>query len=153
MGLVVRIAAVLVAAALLAGCGSVSKAEYAKELRTTMGDLEASYGDAIGEAGGGAATPADATKLRTAQLALRDAASRLDEIEPPEDLRDEHRDLVRGVRDMADSVSLLLRATELADSDPKQARALTAKFASDDSFRRVGDAAARLDRAGVDAGL
>ncbi|MCW2923707.1 MAG: hypothetical protein JWM98_1111 [Thermoleophilia bacterium] len=143
----------LVAALLAVGCGSVSKADYAKELRDTMGDLESSYGDAIGEAGGGNATPADAAKLRTAQLALRDAASRLDEIEPPEELRDEHHDLVQGVRDMADAVTLLVRATELADTNPTKARALTAKFASDDSFRRVGDAAARLDRAGVDAGL
>lgn len=150
-----RIALVVCAALLMGGCGSVSKQEYGKELRSTMGDLESSYGDAIGQAGGGrgGATPTDPAKLGTAQLALRDAATRLDEIDPPNDLRDEHRELVAGVRDMASAVSLLIKANELADSDPAKARKLTAKFAADDSFRRVGDAAARLDRAGVDAGL
>ena len=149
------LAVVALLAMTLVSCGTepLTEEAYGTELRSTMGELEEAYGDAIGETAGGGATPADAEELRSAQLALRDAGNRLDEIDPPEGLEDEHADLVSGVRDMADDVTLLVDATELAETDPARAKELTAKFAASKAFRQVGDAASRLDRAGIDAGL
>lgn len=148
-------AAVLAAAAVFgAACGGeLSKEEYGAELRTTMNELEDAYGNAQQETAGGTETPGDADRLREQQVALRDAGNRLEEIDPPSDLSDEHGDLVGGVRDLAGSIDLLIEATEVAETDPERAKELTRRFASNDSFLRVGDAAARLDRAGVDAGL
>lgn len=151
----------LAAAALLAGCGDdgpVSEEEYGRELRETMGQLEEAYGtagDALSTQGsGGMRSVGDiVAELRSAQVALRDAGNRLDGIEPPAGLADEHDDLVAGVRDMADAVDLLVEAQEVAGTDQRRAERLAREFASDDSFERVEAAAAALQQAGVDAGL
>jgi hypothetical protein len=151
----------LATAMLLATCGGTggpaTKAEYERELRSTMDDLEAAYGQA-GAAleDRGAATrsvSAIVDDLRSAQVALRDAGNRLDEVEPPVELRSTHDELVAGVRDMADSVDKLIEAQEVAARDPKRAQQLAREFVEDDSFQRVEAAAAALSDAGVDAGL
>lgn len=155
-----RIALVLCAPLLaLAGCGGgeVTREEYGRELRDTMAELEAAYG----RAGAAARGEPDASRsvgdvvaeLRASQVALRDAASRLEAIEPPADVASEHRNLVRGVREMADAVDLLVEAQRVAAQDPERAEQLARRFASDQSFERVEAAAANLSEAGVDAGL
>jgi hypothetical protein len=154
----------LVAALLLATCGTaadkpLSKDAYERKLQSTMDDLEAAYGDAGAAASANQNT--DSTRsvgeivsdLRESQVALRDAANRLDEIEPPTDLADTHDQLVAGVRDMADAVDLLIQAQEVAEQDPAKAKSLARQFGQDDSFERVEAAAAGLADAGVDVGL
>ena len=156
------LALMLLAAALLATCGGASdepltKSEYERELRTTMDDLEAAYGqagEAIGGTGGSTRTVGEVVAdLRSSQVALRDAANRLDEIVPPTELADTHAELVAGVREMADNVDLLIEAQESAEQDPARARQLARDFVEDESFDRVQAAAAELSDAGVDAGL
>lgn len=155
----VTLVAMLVAALLLATCGgggAVTKEEYERELQSTMDELEAAYGEAGSARPGGGESRSveeEVTELRRAQVAIRDAGNRLDEIEPPEQLADAHTELVLGVRDMADAVDLLVQAQEQAVSDPNDAKRLMREFASDESFDRVQAAAARLSDAGVDAGL
>lgn len=143
-----------VCCALVAGAcgGGTSHEEYGSELRDTMEELETAYGDALQGAEADAAGGARAD-LQTAKIALGDAARRLEEIEPPRDLVDEHRDLAEGVRGMAESVDLLIEAQRLAETDPSRAKQLTRQFASDDSFRQVQDAAARIQKAGIDVAL
>lgn len=155
------LAFLVLAGALLvaAGCGGgeLTTQEYERELRRTMDDLE----DAYGRAGAALEPDANASRsvgdviaqLRSAQVALRDAGSRLDAIEPPSEVSREHRELVAGVRDMADAVDLLIEAQEVAERDPERAQSLARRFATDDSFERVQAAAAELSEAGVDAGL
>ena len=154
--------AMLVAGLLLATCGGsssepLSKSEYERELRTTMDDLEAAYG----QAGAAVDTKTTGTRnvgevvadLRTSQIALRDAGNRLDEIVPPESLADAHGELVSGVRDMADSIDLLIEAQESVETDPARAKQLAREFVEEGSLARVTAAAAKLSDAGVDAGL
>lgn len=152
----------LLAAALLATCGGASdepssKAEYERELRATMDDLEAAYGEAGSAIEPGAGSTRSVGEivddLRASQVALRDAGNRLDELTPPEELADTHAELVAGVRDMADAVDLLIEAQESAEQDPARARQLARRFVTDESFDRVQAAAAELSDAGVDAGL
>lgn len=159
---VARLLAPVLVALSLAGCGgdgAVTKAEYERELRSTMDELEEAYGSAAGavmerNADNATKSVADVvSELRTAQIALRDAGNRLEEIEPPTEIEDTHEELVAGVRDMADAVDLLIEAQELADRDPAGARQLAREFASDDSFQRVEAAAGHIEEAGVDAGL
>ncbi|MCB0879723.1 MAG: hypothetical protein KDC46_12195 [Thermoleophilia bacterium] len=148
-------------AMLATSCGSteVTKAEYGKQLRSAMAELEDAYGDTAAAttpaAGGdaGTATPRTVDDLRSSQLALRDAANRLDAITPPAELANDHDALVQGVRDMADAVDLLIEAQQQAESNPEQAKKLARQFASDDSFGTVEAAASRIQSAGVDAGL
>lgn len=140
------------------GTGEVTRSAYGTQLRSTMADLESAYGDAgAAVATGGARTTAAAKdpvqQLRTSQIALRDAGNRLDEIHPPKDLAADHRELVRGVRDMADAIDLLILAQQAADTDPKRASQLARRFATDPSFAKVQAAATKIEKAGVDAGL
>lgn len=156
------LAAMLVAGMLLATCGGASdepatKAEYERELRSTMDDLEAAYGQAgaaVDTKSSGERSVGDVVaELRTSQIALRDAGNRLDQVVPPESLAATHAELVAGVRDMADAVDLLIDAQEAMEADPAEARRLARQFAADDSLKRVTAAAAKLSDAGVDAGL
>ena len=158
------VAFVAVWALLAVSCGGeVSREEYADELRAALSEVEGAYGDVSSSLGGGGAggdgTQAGATsgqladQLRTTQVAIRDAGNRLDEIVPPDDLADEHGDLVAGVRDMADAVDLLIEAEEVAGSDPKRAQELTREFATDDAFERVTAASSAIRDAGVDVDL
>lgn len=148
-------------AVIAGGCGGGSddpptNAEYGAELRRAMADLEEAYGVA-GAAGNdpspGSSAAVSVARLHRSQVALRDAADRLDEIEASSGLADEHDDLVAGVRDMAHAVDLLIDAEQLADTDPAQAKRLAREFGSDDSFARVSRAAGRIADAGVDTGL
>jgi hypothetical protein len=143
-----------------AGCGGapVSREEYGRELRGAMTELETAWGETGGAVAPGQQTAAATTvetvgELRRSQLSLRDAGNRLAAITPPEELADDHEALIAGVREMADAVDLLVEAQELAGSDPARARELAREFATDSSFTRVEAAAARIEAAGVDAGL
>lgn len=158
------VAVLFVAAwALLAvSCGSggaVTKEEYATELSAAMADVEEAYGDATNaviarNADNASTSVADLVeRLRTTQISIRDAGNRLDEITPPEELSTEHDDLVRGVRDMADAVDLLIEAQELAETDPKRASELARQFATDDAFETVVGATTNIRDAGVDVAL
>jgi hypothetical protein len=147
-------------ALLVAGCGDtpVSREEYGRELRGAMTELEEAWGQTGGAVAPGQQTAAATTvetvgELRRSQLSLRDAGNRLAAITPPEELADDHEALIAGVRDMADAVDLLVEAQELAGSNPERARELAREFATDSSFARVEAAAARIEAAGVDAGL
>lgn len=156
-------ATLLVAAAVLlaVSCGGtdpVTTDEYGAELRSAMGELEEAYGDAGSAVAPDADNAADSVeetvqKLRTSQLALRDAGNRIDAIEPPAQLADDHEALVAGVRDMADAVDLLIEAHQQAADNPAEARRLAREFATDESFGAVEAAASRIESAGVDAGL
>lgn len=138
------------------GGGEVTREDYATELSTAMADVEQAYGDAgfALEPGSVATSTAERIhKLRSTQIAIRDAGNRLDDVTPPEDLTVEHAELVAGVRDMADAVDLLIEAQELAATDPARAKELTREFATDDAFETVVGASTKIRDAGVDVDL
>jgi len=138
------------------GSGEVSREEYGQELRSAMQDVEEAYADSGAVVEGApeeAATTDTGAQLRAKQIALRDAANRLDSITAPDDLASAHESLVSGVRDMADAVDLLIDAQEASTSDPAEAKRLAREFATDTSFGKVEAAASKIQQAGVDAGL
>jgi hypothetical protein len=128
-------------ALLVGGCSNgPTKSEYAAELRSTMAEVESSYGD----------SSADPEKTR---VALADAAQQLELVEPPDELAEEHRELVDAVRDMSGAIRLLTDARAIAETDPKRAETLTRRFAEDDSFPRLEQAVTAIREAGVDVEL
>lgn len=147
-------------ALLVVSCGDArsSTADYEQQLQSIMGELEESWGTtaSAGVTDAGEArspTVQIIDRHRRAQLSLRDAANRLDDIKPPEQVDEDHAVLIAGVRDMADAIDLLIEAEQVAASDAAKAKRLARQFATDDSFESVMAAANNIEKAGIDAGL
>lgn len=139
----------LIAALLLGACGggddaAPTKAEYGRELRSTMKTLDESYPQAGADAAG--------ADLPATRAAFSDAATKLEAIEAPPELADEHAELVDGVRGMAESITTLEEARRIAKTDPTRAKVLLREFADDPSARKVTEATAALENAGIDTG-
>jgi hypothetical protein len=155
-----RLAAVgaLVACTVLAvGCGGqreVTDAAYGKQLRAATSGLDGVSG-AISEATqpSKVSVAERVAQVRSIQLGLRESGNELADVTPPDDLRDDHDQLVQGVRDMADAIDLLIQAEELSVTNPQRATTLLRQFATDPSLARVQEAATNITKAGVDAGL
>ncbi|MCW2950048.1 MAG: hypothetical protein JWN41_1061 [Thermoleophilia bacterium] len=140
---------------IVGGCGespAPTHAEYGRELRAATAQLD-SQTQALGAARAHSSPAADVARIRTVQARLRATARSLKVVEPSPDLRREHAALVSAVRDMAAAVDTLIEAEQLASTNPARAQVLLRAFASDDSLPRVQAAAAKITRAGVDAGL
>jgi hypothetical protein len=145
----------LAASLFIAGCGASAeptKADYGAALRKVTSQLGALTGE-LGAAPKQSSTTARVARLKEVQLGVRRAGTQLRDITPPSSLATAHRDLVRAVQDMAGAVDLLIRAEQVVGTDPAAATKLLRRFSSDDSLPRVQAAAARITRAGVDAGF
>jgi hypothetical protein len=119
MGRVIALLAVVGASLLLAGCGGngggggtpLSKAEYESQMQSIGDDL----GAALDTSGASGSASAAAESVRKAQTALREGATKLEEITPPEDVSEEHAQLIDGVRTFADQLDEVL--TKLDEGD------------------------------------
>ena len=151
------IGALALGVTMLAGCGGtheVTKSEYGTELRAATSGLDGVSGDiSRATAPSKLTTQQRIAQIRSIQLGLRESGNELADVTPPAHLRDEHEQLVSGVRDMADAVDLLIRAEQLSERDPARATALLRRFATDPSLARVQEATTRIAKAGVDAGI
>lgn len=106
------IAVAVLSAALLAGCGGPSKADYEKEVRAIGADVEKE----IDKLDSGAPTP---ETLEKATKTIDKAADDIDEIEPPSDVEKLHDDLVSTLHDTADLLGRLAPLMEQATTDPE----------------------------------
>ncbi|MBC7461393.1 MAG: hypothetical protein H7287_08520 [Thermoleophilia bacterium] len=139
----------------LTGCGSsgsVSTSAYGGELRAATSNLADLSTDLTAATATGSPEQR-ATRLHAIQLGLRETGNQLDEVTAPAGLAKTHAELVAGVRDMADAIDDLVQAEQLVATDPERAKVLLRRFASDDSLPRVEAAAAKITKAGVDAGF
>ena len=104
--------AALLLAVALGGCGGgdrLSKDEYEQKVQAAGEDLEQAFG----------ALDADPSNLPELQRAtqqareeLRQQIGELEDIEPPEDIEEEHDDLVRGLDALADALGKIEQAAE-----------------------------------------
>ncbi len=108
----------------MAGCGSekqarpLTKAAYERQLKATIQLLDSE----LRKLGPAAKTaPREvAGRIERIQDELRNAADRLDEVEPPAEIRDPHDRLVAGLRELADDLDESREAAE--KNDPEELR-------------------------------
>jgi hypothetical protein len=138
-----------------AGCGGskpVSHEAYGTALRGATADLGGLTTDLA--AAMKTSSPAkEIAQLHAIQLGLRTTGTNLQAVTPSPDLKAAHGELVAGVQDMADAIDLLVQAERLQASSPAKAQAALRKFAADPALPRVQAAAAKITKAGVDAGF
>ena len=109
--LLVAIAIALLSAALLAGCGGVSKSEYEKDVKKVASKVEKD----LDKLDSGTPTAKD---LETAKGTLEDAADDLEDIEAPSEVEDLHDDLVSTLRDTSKLMDEMSPLMEKASKDP-----------------------------------
>lgn len=109
--LLVAIAIALLSAALLAGCGGVSKAEYEKDVKKVATKVEKD----LDKLDSGTPTAKD---LDTAKESLETAADDLEDIEAPSEVEDLHDDLVSTLNDTAKLMDEMAPLMEKASKDP-----------------------------------
>jgi predicted nucleic acid-binding Zn-ribbon protein len=109
--LLVAIAIALLSAALLAGCGGVSKADYEKDVKKVATKVEKD----LDKLDSGTPTAKD---LDTAQKTLESAADDLEDIDPPSEVEDLHDDLVETLNDTAKLMDKMAPLMDKASKDP-----------------------------------
>lgn len=109
--LLVTLVAALTCAALIAGCGGTSKAEYEKEVNSLAKSIEK---DTKALQSG---TP-DAKAMESAQKSLDKAADELDDIDPPSEVEKYHDDLVDVLHDTSDLLGKMGPLMTKAIKDP-----------------------------------
>ncbi len=109
--LLVAIAIALLSAALLAGCGEVSKADYEKDVKKVATKVEKD----LDKLDSGTPTAKD---LDTAKNSLETAAEDLEDIEAPSEVEDLHEDLVSTLRDTGKLMDRMAPLMEKASKDP-----------------------------------
>lgn len=123
---------VVLAAAVLAGCGSADRVEYERDLakvgRIVDRSLEQLPQDQDEQVG-----PED---IRRIADDLREAANSLADLDPPQDARDPQDRLERGLRGVAGAFEQLAEDLAEAETDTQQAELFVA-FASDAEVDRA----------------
>lgn len=109
--LLVAIAIALLSAALLAGCGGVSKSEYEKDVKKVATKVEKD----LDKLDSGTPTAKD---LDTAKDTLEGAADDLEDIEAPSEVESLHEDLIDTLNDTAKLMDKMAPLMEKAAKDP-----------------------------------
>lgn len=103
--------ATVAGAALLAGCGGTSKEEYEKEVRGIGKDVSKEM-DSFGDG------QPQSSDLEDAEKTLDTAADKLDDVTPPDEVKDLHEDLIQALRDGGDSLGKMAPILDKATDDP-----------------------------------
>lgn len=93
--------AVTAFALLVAGCGSTSKSDYQKQVKSTLDGIKTDFANLPSPTGDATKDAAVAKKYDEAAASLDKAAKKLDDIEPPSDVKKEHASLVSAVEDLS----------------------------------------------------
>lgn len=121
--------AALLCAALIAGCGGPSKAQYEKDMQKVSKTAEKE----LDKLESGQPSPED---IEQAQKSLKTAADDIDDIEAPDEVAKLHDDLVEVLRDteqlMGELAPLMIKATKdpssLGEDEVKAMNDVTTKF-------------------------
>jgi PBP1b-binding outer membrane lipoprotein LpoB len=107
----VAILATILSALLVAGCGGTSKADYEKEVQKVGTDVNAE----LDKLDSGTPTGDDFAK---AQKALDSAVTKLEDIDPPSEVKDLHDDMVSALRDTSELFDRIAPLMKQATEDP-----------------------------------
>jgi outer membrane murein-binding lipoprotein Lpp len=109
--LLLALVAALLCAALLAGCGGTSKADYQKQVKKIGSKVEKD----IDKLDSGSPSTKD---IDAAHDSIDQAADDIDDIDPPSEVKDLHEDLVSTLHDTADVLDRLAPLMAKATKDP-----------------------------------
>ncbi len=142
--------ALLVCAA-LAGCAGggdeepLTKRAYEQKVRTLYAGIQQAF-----LATRGVSREELPERIEAAQDEIREAADELDEIEPPENVAFENRELVEGLRADADDLDELLAAAERQDA--AAIRRFNESLATNPNVERIAEAAEEMKFKGYNLG-
>jgi cytochrome c556 len=95
---VLLLALMVVAASALVACGGTSKADYAKDVRGIVNPLDDKLSSLNQDITSGATPKDKADSIKKAQTQIADAAKKLDDLTPPDDVKKEHDKFVAAVK-------------------------------------------------------
>lgn len=141
------VAGTAVAALAVSGCdeGRLTKSAYEQNVRTQYATVQEAFASTRNTSGG-----ALATKLESAQRALRDAAESLEASEPPEQVEEENEELVEGMRAYADQLDEVIGAA--AKGRRAAIDRFSAELADNGAIEQMAEAAEEMRFKGYDLG-
>ena len=137
---------VVVAAFAVGGCGGetrLSKPEYEQKVRTVYAGVQQAFRATDVRKGLG-------EKVAAAQEELRDAADKLDAVEPPSEVARHHDEIVDGLREYAEDLDELRDAIAAGDQD--RVRAFNENVAGNLAVYQIAEAAEEMKFKGYDLG-
>jgi hypothetical protein len=129
------------------GGGATSKAEYSKQLKQFGTALQKSLASITDATGTGTKPEQIAARLDSGTKALRDATQKLDDIEPPADVKAAHAKLVEGLTEVSDVFKAAADSARKGDT-----AALTAalkRLADSDGIKKINEAQAEFKAKGI----
>lgn len=134
---------------LLAGCGGgdgrLSKGEYEEKVRSAYGEVQQAFRETNVES-----TEELAGRVEAAQEQLREAASTLESLEPPEDVVAENTQIAAGMRAYAEDLDRLRNAAERGDQ--RTIDDINARISQSESVEQIAAAAEAMKFKGYDLG-
>ena len=143
-----RMLPILPAALVLAGCagdGRLSKAEYEETVRSAYGEVQQAFRET-----NVASTKELAVRVEAAQEQLRQAADRLEGVEPPKEVAKENEEVVEGMRAYADDLEELREVAEKGDQQAIDA--FNARLGENEAIGQIAEAAEEMKFKGFDLG-
>jgi soluble cytochrome b562 len=133
---------------LLAGCGGdgrLSKAEYEETVRSAYGAVQQAFRETNVDSANELAA-----RVEAAQDQLREAASKLEDVEPPKEVEAENREIAEGMRAYAEDLDRLRNAAERGDV--RTIEDINARITQNESVGQIAEAAEEMKFKGYDLG-
>ena len=135
-------------AAIAAGCGGggdrLSKEEYEREMQA----LSQRLGESVGPLDAASSVDAAAEAMGEVREAMEEAVGELDEMNPPEDVEEDHQQLQAGVEQFANDLEELEQAIE--DGDLEDVEQLAQELQSGSGLQQVDRATEAIKAKGYD---
>jgi hypothetical protein len=117
---VLLLALMVVAATALVACGGASKSDYAKDIRGIVNPLDDKL-SGLSQDFSATASPQDkADAIRGAQKDVAEAAKKLDDLTPPDDVKSEHKQFVGAVKTVGDDLGPIAEAVGAGNAPAAQ---------------------------------
>jgi hypothetical protein len=132
----------------VAGCGGdgrLSKTEYEETVRSTYAEVQQAFRQTNVDS-----TKELASRVGAAQNQLREAASTLENVEPPTEVEADNREIVEGMRAYAEDLDRLRNAA--VRGDVKTIEDFNARIAQNESIGQIAEAAEEMKFKGYDLG-
>jgi soluble cytochrome b562 len=142
----------VIAAPLLASaCGGdekrLTKTEYQQQVQAIYDDVRKAF---QGTTTNVASLSDLSARVSTAQQELRDAAERIDDLNPPEEVEEQTHEIAEGLDAYADDLDELRQAAD--EGDAKQVQAFEEGIPANESIDRIREAAEEIHNKGYNLG-
>lgn len=127
------------------GDGRLSKSEYGETVRSAYGEVQQAFQETNVDS-----TDELADRVEAAQEQLREAADRLEDLQPPEEVEAENAQIVQAMRAYAEDLDRLRNAAE--QGDERTIEDFNARIAQNESVEQMAEAAERMKFKGYDLG-